>query len=724
MTESDYRLDEEALRKKIREELEKEHKNKEQQRENAPQSTEIPGDKESQVLEHYLKEQVEENVYSSFPEFIKCANHLFEIRWLTPSELENDYEFHPYEESRFHKLKNKFSRRRFELPDSPAIREMLENYRAELEHDARKRSEAYKKYLAELKKNNHLTERSQLEARLYEEELDRFYGSKKGYRKYKNHAGEINWMTREEFENQDEFIEEVLTKKQRVIRKTGWTALAITVIGMVWFLSNIFTVSHEVAYLVVEMEETEGDLYIDQSPAFGFTPNEPYPVTPGKHEIMVLRAGFVSSPDAQMLSFASRDTVRMAVTFTREVSSETGIVRIASSLNEAGIFINGSFRGSLGNNPLLSLTAGEYAISLEKEGYLPDPRQRRISLAAGDTVDLSFRMIPLHEERSSRGNLDITSLGMIEVTSNIKDAEIFLNGENTGYKTDYILQKISRGQHIVSVRKEGYVVYPEEKTARLTKDEKTARVHFNLSSTTRPVTIKTIPERGEIFVDGKSVGKGTFSGALPLGVHQVSFGDIPSHIKPESQEIIISESNDNQFEFYYNTILNIKFQPDLNAGEGYSGSMTTGHILEGIQFKTSKQTGPAVRMNETVNEKIWILDYAYQYRNPPGMDAIAIRFRLPDFVEINNPVILKLWIYKTRNDYPLTIKGKPAYRIIVNNGIFKSDIIPTHGIDDISHSHYDQFVINEFMRKGNNTIIISTSPEASTAVALWKILIE
>jgi hypothetical protein len=721
MTDSEHTFDEEALRKKIREELEREHKLRQ---ENQPESSKSPISKEetkSDVFEHLLREEIEAEVYSKYPEFIRCENHLNEVRWLTPLELDSDYEFYPTSESRFERFRKKIFKSRPSVPDSPEIREMLENYRKDLEEDARERIATYRETMSQKLKSSRQNERSEMEARLFQEEQERFYGSLKGYKKYKNHAGETRWMTKQEFENQDEFIDRVYNSKELMVRRLGWISAGLLLIAAAWLVFTMLPSGDSPGYLIVEMEDADAHLYVDQNPAFGFAPNKAYPIPAGSHEIMVHRSGFVADPASQNIVFTPDDTVRLSVSFTKQKSEAVGVVNIESPVKEAGIFVNGEFKGSLGNNPYLHLPEGEHTIALRMQGYITDPAQQFISLASGDTVSLRFRMISGSRENNGYA---ATSFGLIEVSSNVKDADIYLNGQYTGHKTDYVLQKVSLGQHIISVKKEGYVVYPEEKTARLTTGEKTAQVNFNLTSTTRQVTIRTVPGKGEIFINGKSAGKGTFTGSLPIGEHRVTFGDIEAYRNPGSRLVDISEDGENDFTFYYITDLQIQFEPGESSGNEYAGSVSTGHILEGISYKASSQVGPEIRKNETVDADIWYLNYAYQYRNPPGSDAVTFRFRLPETLEITKTINLKLWIYRTGDNYPLTLKGRSAYRIIINKGIVVSSSVPENDVRRISEERYEEIPINEFLKSGYNTVTVSTAPDASAAVVLWKVSVE
>ncbi|MEJ2055809.1 MAG: hypothetical protein P8X42_17990, partial [Calditrichaceae bacterium] len=138
---------------------------------------------------------MEEEVCSKYPEMIECTNHLGEVRWLTPLELNNEYEFYPLEKSVFERFKNKFFKSRgAEYPKSDEWNKFISRLRTEMDKDVHNRIALFRQKQAESQKHKN----SEIEAKIYEEEIDRFYKSKKGYKKYKNHLGEFRWMTKEE----------------------------------------------------------------------------------------------------------------------------------------------------------------------------------------------------------------------------------------------------------------------------------------------------------------------------------------------------------------------------------------------------------------------------------------------------------------------------------------------------------------------------------------------
>jgi len=62
-------------------------------------------------------------------------------------------------------------------------------------------------------------------------------------------------------------------------------------------------------------------------------------------------------------------------------------------------------------------------------------------------------------------------------------------------------------------------------------------VFYFLIPRSASLRIATEPVEGEIYVDGKLVGKGTAEVTLPLGPHIVSFGELPDYNSPKPMEV-------------------------------------------------------------------------------------------------------------------------------------------------------------------------------------------
>lgn len=708
---------ERELREKIQNELHRKFKKKEDKPASAPQEpvqarddSSFLKDREERLIRLYL----EEEIYSQYPEFLYCENHLNEARWLTPAELEGEYEFYPVEESRFGRFKKKFSKKS-KLPKaiSSDLKMKMEEMRKEIREDARQRIRQFE----ERKKEVMQSKTSELEQKIYQEEIDKFYSRKKGYKKYINHLNETRWMTKEEHKNQDEFIDEVETPAQIWRRRILITLAVLGGAAVIWLTAAYDTSDvQEKAYVLVASNEAKGQLYIDKVLAAGFKEGQAYSITPGEHEIALLREGYSSKPKYQTITVAKNDTASLRFILKKKVFGASGLARITAPYDDAGVIVNGEFHGTLEKTRLLILPEGNYTVVLEKPGYAAHPPQQTFSLNTGDTVDISFTLSPLKNTRAARSGRGKIESGLLEVRSNIKNADIYLDGQKTMFKTDYILQRIPLGSHIVRVEKKGYKVYPEEQVVRLNRKEKKGTVDFTLTSQMRRITLKTIPVSGDIFVDGRRLGNGEVNVSLPLGEHDIRFGKATLYNPPAISKIEIKKDSSPQMVFTYRLNYKVVFKP----GEKSAAVVKSGYLFSDNIFHASNETGPDIKLNKNINEKVWMLGYAFQYRNPPGQDALLLNIFIPANLDISQPLALKLWIYKTRDFYPLILKAGSYYSVNINQYVLRKKILPGHNATEIDEKNYDSFMINEFLHPGNNQILIKTTTSTNSYVLLWK----
>ncbi len=727
MASNDKKFNEKELRSKIRKELEKEHEtdadqNSDKTDEETRKIRAFRAKENSYFMEHFLRSEIEEKIYSKYPDFIRCGNHLQEVKWLTPLELEDEFEFYPFDETFWEKLTGKFRKVKHpKIPESPELRQLMSEYAEKIEKEAQERVELYRE---KLKKNERrLTGRAH--DKIVEDEQNKFYKKRGGYKKYQNHIGEYRWMTKEEYESQDEFFEEVESKGRILLKRVLIVIALLLVAGIIWSIQILSTPNdHPKAYLVVSLNENRGHLYIDQNLAVGFKANSPYPIETGEHEISLIRAGYIIQPKMLRIDAGKGDTVRIAFELIPRGDKESGVVRIHAPYSEAAVFVDGEFQGTVGNNPIVHLPEGQHTISLNKEKYISSPRQHTFKLSPGDTLDLSFSLSAVRSMGTAAVNTSPQAVGLIDIHSNIKNAVIFLDGHETDFQTDYVLQKIPLGQHIIKVYKDGYKSYPEEKVVKLSEDQKRVSADFTLTSTAKPVTIRTFPVDGAIFVDGKLAGTGTFSATLIMGEHRISFGDLEYYQKPDEQTIDITPDGDDHFEFYYTGEYYVSFSNKEVEPASALANINVGYMQEDGKFTTSRNNGPDILTNNILKEKIWHLGYAFQYRNPPGSDAVLLRFKIPTTLDLKEPLHLKLWVYKTGENYPLAISGKPYYRIFINHTIFKDEIMPRYDEKEAGEGKFEVYRINSFLKPGYNTIIIATSEKASGFLNLWKARIE
>jgi hypothetical protein len=713
-------MNEKELRAKIRSELEKKHQSKkasspEKKNEIHNEINSGPGT-ENKYLREAIIHSIEYDICSKFPEMVECENHLGDIKWLTPNELHSEYEYYPIEESWLQKLRVRlFGVPKLKIPDSEYWQKFAEESRQQIELDVRKRIELFKEKQAESQK----VKKRDLEDRIYEEELDKFYGKEKGYKKYQNHLGEYRWLTKAEAEQQEEFFEEDPLISSEWIKRIAVLLFLVVIVGGWWIWKQSKVIVPPKAYLIVALNDDRGNLYIDKKLAAGFRANEPYLISAGPHQVSLIRNGFVSKPKLHEINAAEADTVRIKFDLEKKQSVNIGYVQIKTNNITGNVYIDDDFYGNLAEQSLFSIDAGEHSIRIERSDFYAFPYAKNINLSAGDTNRVYFEL-----RRRNDTVTNEVATGLIEVRSNVKNADIYLNGKKTEYKTDYILQRMPFGQYSIALVKNGYKVYPEEKVIRIDKKESRTTADFTLTSTTKNAQIRTDPVAGEIFIDGKSAGVGEFKGSLPLGEHIISFGNVSNYKKPEDEKIKVTSDGENHHIFTYLVNYQIEFSPEGSKPAQMNGAINKGYFFNLPNFVVDSENGPEVRKNDLINSNIWILNFAFQYRNPPGSDAIRFTFDIPENIDLSQQLKLNIWGYSTSNNYPLAVRGNTVYQVIINNNTFQANVKPAHSIKNISENNFDSFIVNEYLKNGRNSILISTTNETSAEFALWKIRIE
>lgn len=720
MTKKQVKKHEEELRKQIQEKLERKYREQQESRKKKS-AAHTAGSAQEEYLEQADRElyrMLEDEICSQHPEFVKCENHLGEMRWFTLYELSNDFEFLPVEESRWQKFRNRFFQKK--LKDKKLLKRM-EELRGEVQKDVARRLEEYKKHLAATKDE----QVNDLEKKILEEEIDRFYKNKRGYKKYVNHLGETRWLNQEEFASQDEFIEEVESPARILLRRILGVTAVLIVAALAWFIyQSQQNNDQDRAHLIVNTNQSKGLLYIDKNLAVSFNSGKPYPVSAGEHEISMFSEGYTTIPKVHRVKISKGDTLQISFAFMKKQYAESGVVNIKASVSSAEIILDGEFEGTVERQNRLIVSPGNHTLSLQKSGYICKPRQHIFKINSGDTVNLTFSMNPVKNLRSRKIYQQAVNMGLIEVRSNIKNADIYLDGQKTEFQTDYVLQGVPYGQHIIKVRKKDHKTYPDERVVKLDKNNKRSSVDFTLSSTVRRISIQTSPVKGTIYIDGKAMGEGLVRVPIPLGQHTIDFSDVPHYHKPAAKSFRVSDSSPDKLIFNYRTNFAVQFSTAGATQVNQKGSLNSGYLLGDDSFRLSRKAGPEIIRDKAAGISYWKMGYAFPYRNPSGRDALEFNFYVPENVDLSQPVYLKIWAYQTKDFYPLVIKGVSAYSIEINRTKFRKEVKPKYAFSKRSEKNFDRFQINDQIHPGYNRIGIATTKSSSAHLALWKIKID
>ena len=136
-----------------------------------------------------------------------------------------------------------------------------------------------------------------------------------------------------------------------------------------------------------------------------------------------------------------------------ETNNGTGIISIVTNVENVEVYINHVYKG-LSPITVETLTPGFYYITLLKDGY--EEKETYVQVTAGTQNKLFFELEPL--------------LGFLQIKSNVRDAQIYINDEEFDNKYQYVdsdliesvnsldtgLFQIPVGIHTITYEKFGY----------------------------------------------------------------------------------------------------------------------------------------------------------------------------------------------------------------------------------------------------------------------------
>jgi hypothetical protein len=187
----------------------------------------------------------------------------------------------------------------------------------------------------------------------------------------------------------------------------------------------------------------------------------------------------------------------------KELDGKTGF--IAVTVNEPGalIFIDDK---QVGVSPLpgpIRLTSGVHKLKVTKDGFGLYDQQPNV--AAGTTTTSQVTLA----SAASKGKIVVKE-------KNNKPVRVILDGVDMGEAP--WTGEVDPGQHEIAARGAGLAAIPQKINV---ERGKTSDVEIEASSSTTPVKITTTDGKGLIFLDGKLVGEGSFTGDIPSGPHKL-----------------------------------------------------------------------------------------------------------------------------------------------------------------------------------------------------------
>jgi PEGA domain len=367
-----------------------------------------------------------------------------------------------------------------------------------LREDIQKELEKREMELRENKEHKEEERRRKLEKQLREKirkEEEEKYFIERGYVRYINHQGLVEWLTQQEAEQRKKTrrskrgsSKHKKHQKKRIIQIVSNIGI-ILVAGMILLFVYKFNPSGGTSYgsIIVNSDVPGCKIFLDGTEVNSFTPHTLNKVSPGIHFISVYKEGFSAWPPMTSVSVPKNKTI--FADFTLNHSTFLGEIIIESNLAGYDLYVDGQ-RFEM-TDSRLQIPTGYHVIALVKAGYFATPSYQRVLVEKDGMKILKFQFNP--DE----------NIGYLQISSNRKNEYIYLDGRFTGVKAQGKLLPVKAGTYEISTRENGYLTTPESRILNLLPDEKKLVVFHSIPISERnSVNITTSLPGAAIILNG------------------------------------------------------------------------------------------------------------------------------------------------------------------------------------------------------------------------------
>jgi hypothetical protein len=332
-----------------------------------------------------------------------------------------------------------------------------------------------------------------LRKQIMEEEEERFY-TERGYVKYVNHRGGVEWLTPEEAEerkNNRRTTKGSSRRKKRQIRKImQWVVnaaavlMALGIFGYLWRYNPNPVVS--VGTMVVESDVPGAQVFINGVERSGFTtPARFSEMNTGTYFVSVYKEGFSVWPPMQKI-VVEKGKIATAQ-FQIKSAGQMGALQINVDRPDVQVYIDGIKRENVDLDHI-EIPAGYHVVTVVKDGFLAEPPFQRVLVRENEATQVRFKMLPAPD------------LGYLKIHSNRASGYIYLSNRFTGIKTNNPAFPVAPGVYEIRVVENDYYSLPEKEFVRIESGD-TLELNFNLQPIARRDTLQLLtPKPGANIV--------------------------------------------------------------------------------------------------------------------------------------------------------------------------------------------------------------------------------
>ncbi len=370
-----------------------------------------------------------------------------------------------------------------------------------IREEIRKELETREARLRERQKKDQEKRRESLESRIRqqikEEEEERYF-TERGYVKYVNHRGEVEWLSPEEADHRysrrrtkKKSSHRGKQRRRKMIKYGVNLGILAVALGTFYFLYKYRPAQKpKTGNMVITTDIPGAQVFLNGAIKQNFfTPDTFVNMKPGVYFVSVYKDGYSFWPPMQKVIVEPNKLSTAFFEFKN--TGKLGKVEISANVAGFRLFVDGLAMPA-STTGVLEIPAGYHVISAVKNGYTVTPQHRRILIKEAGITRLNFTFQPAD------------NLGYLEISSNRSDAYVYLNNRLSGIKANSGRIPIPAGVYEIRVCENGYRSIPPVKLLEIDPG-RVIPLTFNLIPETEIDTIAVLtPEPGaSILLDGK-----------------------------------------------------------------------------------------------------------------------------------------------------------------------------------------------------------------------------
>lgn len=255
---------------------------------------------------------------------------------------------------------------------------------------------------------------------------------------------------------------------------------------------------------------TEGELIIRTEPpgatltlngrSVGKSPYEGKNLSPGIYRIRITKEGYENLEKAEIVDAGKRVEVWAQLT---QLKPKEGDLEVRSEPPEGKVYLDGKY---MGETPLFAprIPPGRYSLLVLKEGY--HPFEERVEVKGADRK----KVVATLRRR----------MGEVAVNLKTPGASLSIDGKPVEVGPGKTLERdFPSGSYRIKVTKEGYETWERDLVVRAGER---VEVSVELKAKGGELLVRTEPSGASIYLDGKSVGTGSYEGkGLSPGTYKI-----------------------------------------------------------------------------------------------------------------------------------------------------------------------------------------------------------